>query len=182
MWLPFVMLSVVVSSLSITLESHVGVYITQLLQEFKIDPASSGFDVVIYPTLIGACKNYYFLPKVFILCPVDHFCLNIRCPEHGCALEAMQWTNITDKKSPRNPHLVYDLHGNYLLIQRFYLCCHGRHKYLSASPEITRELPRVFSQGCFPLKMCYKSACSKEFMDLVISEVIQGVNFLQISE
>ncbi|XP_031559544.1 uncharacterized protein LOC116295769 [Actinia tenebrosa] len=183
MWLLFTVLSILAtSSLSITLEAHIGAYIRELLQEFKNDPTSSRFDSVIHPKLLGKGKSDFFLPKVFIWSPMDHFKSTIRCPEHGSVLEAMQWTDITEKKSPRNPRLVYDLHGNYLLIQRFYKCRHGQHKYLSAAPEIMRELPGVISHGCFPIKMLYKAACSKELMDLVISEVVQGVNFLQISE
>jgi hypothetical protein len=120
--------------------------------------------------------------KNLYLVPITHYSLKLHCPEHNTVLEPALWTNLVETKSPRNPRLVYDLNGNILLVQRFYFCRYGKHRYLSSSPEILRIIPDLYSAECFPIKVLYRSAFSKQAVDYVTSQVSQGVNFLQISE
>lgn len=54
--------------------------------------------------------------------------------------------------------------------------------YLSASETILRSLPRVYSQNCFPIQMLYRTACTKELLDLVETQILQGVSFLKTCE
>ena len=88
------------------------------------------------------------------------------------------------KKSPRNPRLVYDLRGNLLLIQRMYTCHFkgSTHRYLSASEQILASIPRIHRQSFFPVVLLYRSACTKQLVDLVEMQILQGVSFLKISE
>lgn len=107
------------------------------------------------------------------------------CPEHGCALRAGSFTHEVEKKSPRKPRIAYDIRGNVLIIQRHYICCHKgmSHRYLSASSAIMPEsIPHLYSIGCFPLVMFHRSACTKELVDFLETELLQGVNFIKICE
>ena len=54
------------------------------------------------------------------------------------------------------------------------------HRYLSVSEMILRSLPLAYSQNCFPLLMLYRSACTKELVDILETQVLQGVSFLKI--
>ena len=76
--------------------------------------------------------------------------------------------------------MVFDLHENVLLLQRFYVCRRGvYHGYLSASAEVMRCLP---SPEWFQIRLHHLSGWTQELIDFVHSQVVQGVNFLQICE
>ena len=142
------------------LDPRVAKYVTLLVAEFMEKPTSTRFDHVVLPPRNGLTLADYLCPKVFIWCPVAHYNVEIKCPLHNCPLKPGMFTDEVQKKSPRNPRLVYDLRGNVILIQRMYLCQHkgASHRYLSASETILRTLPRVYSQNCFPIQMLYKNS------------------------
>ena len=166
------------------LDPRVAKYVTLLVAEFMEKPTSTRFDHVVLPPRNGLTLADYLCPKVFIWCPVAHYNVEIKCPLHNCPLKPGMFTDEVQKKSPRNPRLVYDLRGNVILIQRMYLCQHkgASHRYLSASETILRTLPRVYSQNCFPIQMLYRTACTKELIDLVETQILQGVSFLKTCE
>lgn len=163
-------------------DSTISKYVAELIKEFRENPTSSRFDSVIIPPRIGVNKQAFLLPKVFIWCPMSHFELEIVCPIHEIPLKAGFFTDELQKTSPRNPRLAYDLRGNILLIQRFYICKNGTtcHKFLSASMEVLKTIPKLYGLACFPIMMFHRSACTKQLVDFIETQVIQGVNFLQI--
>ena len=138
---------------------------------------------MICPPRRGEDPVNFFYPKIFIWCPIGHYGLKINCPLHGSPLTPGFFTDEVDKKSPRNPRLVYDLRGNLLLIQRMYTCHFkgSTHRYLSASEQILASIPRIHRQSFFPVVL-YRSACTKQLVDLVEMQILQGVSFLKISE
>lgn len=160
-------------------------YLSQLVKEFKENPVNPRFDRVILPPRVTRDKLENFMcPKVFIWCPVTHYGLDIKCPIHGCLLKPSFFTEQLSKVSARNPRLVYDLRGNVLLVQRMYVCNYSgtSHRYLSASETILQSIPRLYRDNCFPFVMFYKSACTKELLDLLETQILQGVSFLKVSE
>lgn len=171
-------------SFSITHNAHVDAYVKKLIAEFKTDPRSRGYDNVIIPPRFGDGVNDFLLPKVSIWCPMQHYGLDILCPLHNLPLSAGFFTDELQKKGPRNPRLVYDLRGNVLLIQRLYMCTHGgmKHKYFSASLSILDKIPKLYGIGCFPIVMFHKSSCTKQLVDFVETQILQGVNLYVICE
>ena len=170
------------ASHELTFDAAAGKYIQEILDEFLKKPTSSIFDNFINSKICGKEKAEFFLPKIFVWCPMTHYNLKILCPEHNIALEPGLLTDVVEKKSPRNPRLIYDLNGNILLVQRFYFCRYAKHRYLSSSSEILKSIPCLYSTECFPIKVLYRSAFSKQVIDYVTSQISQGVNFLQIGE
>ena len=172
------------SSDSIQLDPRVAKYVSQLVKAFRANPKGSHFDHVICPPRRGENLVDFFYPKIFILCPMDHYRLEINCPLHACPLRPGFFTDEVSKNSPRNPRLVYDLRGNLLLIQRMYTCHFkgSTHRYLSASEQILASIPQIYRQSCFPIVLLYRSACTKQLVDLVETQILQGVSFLKISE
>ena len=83
----------------------------------------------------------------------------------------------------RNPRLGYDLRGNILIIQRYYVCRQkgAAHRYLSASTAVLEGLPPLYA-NCFPLIMYRRTACTKELVDFVETQMIQEVSFFKICE
>lgn len=53
---------------------------------------------------------------------------------------------------------------------------------LSASETILRSLPGVYSQNCFPIKILFRTACTKELLDLVETQILQSVSYLKTCE
>ena len=168
----------------IQLDPRAAKFVKLLVAEFIEKPTSTRFDNVILPPRTGLKLVDYLCPKVFIWCPIAHYNLELKCPLHNCPLKPGMFTDEVQKKSPRNPRLVYDLRGNVILVQRMYLCQHKGtpHRYLSASETILRGLPRLYSQNCFPMQMLYRTACTKELVDLVETQILQGVSFLKTCE
>lgn len=168
---------------AITHNAKVDAYVKKLIKEFKTDPRSSRYDSFIISPRHGNEVQDFLLPKVFIWCPMQHYGLRILCPLHNSPLTAGFFTDELQKKGPRNPRLVYDLRGNVLLIQRLYICTHGeKHKYFSASLSILENIPKFYGFGCFPIVMFHKSSCTKQLVDFVKSQILQGVSFLAICE
>ena len=142
------------------------------------------FDNVISPSHLGDGYQDFLLPKVFIWCPMHHYGLDIPCPLHKLPLKAGFFTNELQRKGPGNLCLVYDLRGNVFLIQRLYICPQEemKHKYFSASVSIIENIPKLYGLCCFPLVMFHKSSCTKQLVDFVETQILQGVNFLAICE
>ena len=136
---------------------------------------------VIIPPRLGKKDHEFFLPTVFIWCPMQHFRLEIPCPIHHSPLTASFFTDELQKVSPRNPRLVYDLRGNILLVQRLYTCNQGQQarRYLSASMPVLKQIPKVYLMCCFPIVMFHRSACTNDLVDFVETEILQGVSFFK---
>ena len=99
-------------------------------------------------------------------------------------LSAGFFTDELQKKGPRNPCLEYDLRGNVLLIQRLYICTNEgmKHKHFSGSLSILENIPKLYGLGCFPIVMFHKSSCTKQLLDFVETQILQGINFLAMCE
>ena len=171
-------------SCSITHSAQVDPYVKKLIMEFKTDPQSRRYDNVISPSHFGDGYQDFLLPKVFIWCPMHHYGLDIPCPLHKLPLKAGFFTDELQRKGPGNLCLVYDLRGNVFLIQRLYICPQEgmKHKYFSASLSIIENIPKLFRLCCFLFVMFHKSSCTKQLVDFVETQILQGVNFLVICE
>ena len=171
-------------SCSITHSAQVDPYVKELIVEFKTDPQSRRYDNVISPSRFGDGYQDFLLPKVFIWCPMHHYGLDILCPLHKLPLKAGFFTDKLQRNGPRNARLVYDLRGNVLLILRLYICPQEgmKHKYFSASLSIIENIPKLYRLCCFPFVMFHKSSCTKQLVDFVETQILQGVNFLVICE
>lgn len=101
-----------------------------------------------------------------------------------------EWTDVLNgaRADPRNPRLVYALHGNLVLVQAFYECS-GRlpgheksgHRYLSASNEVLRLLPSSVA-NMLPVIMQQRCAFTIHLYDYIITGIYQGQNFMELSE
>lgn len=87
----------------------------RVLQEFETAPEDGRFD----RTIEIHYKDAKLFPKILIWCPIRHNGLTIKCPVHNCPLRVGKWTDVLygARADPRNPRLVYDLHGNLVLVQ-----------------------------------------------------------------
>ena len=99
---------------SIRLGNEEELLLRRVLQEFETAPEDGRFD----RTIEIQCKDAKLIPKILIWCPVRHNGLTINCPVHNCPLRVGKWTDVLygDRAGPRNPRLVYDLHGNLVLV------------------------------------------------------------------
>ena len=81
----------------------------QILQEFESNPEDGRYD----RTIETRHSDAQLIPKIFIWCPIRHYDLTINCPVHNCPLRVGRWTDVLQgiRTDPRNPRLVYDLHG-----------------------------------------------------------------------
>ena len=81
--------------------------------------------------------------------------------------------------------MVYNLSGNILLVQHYYQCTYQgfdrQCRYLSGSEVIMECLPKSIS-NLFRLKKYHKSCCTTDLVNLVETIVLEGNNFLKISE
>lgn len=155
----------------------------EIVQAFENSPTDSRYDHVIYVPISQA----HLVPKVFIWCPMKHFEIPLRCPVDNYPLKFKGFAKSlrTHKNKERSPRLVYDVGGNILLVQSYYVCaqedpekCHG---YLSASSEIMEKLPANVAQR-LPLFLHYKSGFSNEFLDFLLVSLSQGHTFQEITE
>ena len=92
-----------------------GNILKDLINEFDKDPTNERFDHVIQ-------KGLQVLPKVFVWCPLKHFQMVIYCPVHKIPLTFHSWNADLERRSFNEPRLVYDLHGNIILVQSLYRC------------------------------------------------------------
>ena len=156
----------------------------ELVEEFEASPTDGRFDhVICLPN-----SKAWLIPKVFIWCPIRHFKINVLCPIHKCPLRCGSWTTVLSKESNFNPRCIYDLGGNVLLVQVYYLCPKqltgtrsNGHRLLSASIDIVETLPASVSRA-FPFELHHRSGYSVELMDFVLIGVCQGQSFVEISE
>ena len=126
---------------------------------------------------------------MFIWCPLKHFQLVIHCPVHKSPLTFHSWNADLETRSFNEPRLVYDLHGNIILVQSMYRCpfnipeqqCRVGHTYRSASVEILESIPKIIEDR-FPFKLCYRTACSADLMDYLVVHIGRGQNFLELTE
>ena len=176
---------------SVVLDEAAERYIKKVIFMFEQDMSSDGFDHVIQPPVrecyeetprIG--QRHLFLPKLFIWAPAEHFKIQLWCPAHGASMTGKQWTDVVSKKSYLNPRMVYDLKGNIVLVQRYYICNYKgfdkQCRYLSGSEVIMECLPKSVS-SLFPIKKYHKSCCTIDLINLKETLVLEGCNFL-ISE
>ena len=79
--------------------------------------------------------------------------------------------------------MVHDLYGNIILVQKIYICFRGRlcHKLMRTTPDVWNSMPKV-KQEYFPLVLTERSGYTKIMYDLIETELLQGVNFMKISE
>lgn len=171
------------SSLSaVLLDKESEVYVQNIISEFEADQRNGRFDHIIEPPLRHAesnlAKRMFFLPRLFLWCPMTHHEVEIKCPIHHCTLELGHWSDILTRRSPRNPRLVFDTGENILLVQRFYQCRHN-HRYLSTHEDIMYCLPKT-RRCLMPVRIFYRSACTLRLIDFIFEWVGHGVNFLQI--
>ena len=122
----------------------------------------------------------------------SHHQSHVNCvsPVHNCPLRVGKWTDVLDgaRADPRNPRLVYDLHGNLVLVQVLYECSdrlpghkNNGHRYLSASNEVLRLLPYSVA-NMFPVIMQQRCAFTTRLYDYIITGIYQGQNFMDLSE
>ena len=109
----------------------------------------------------------------------------MECPLHKrVVLKPWQWAkDVCKRQKGKCARLVYDLHGNVVLVQRIYVCVRGRlcHKLMSATPDVMNTLPKVIEEY-FPSLLTEKSGYTKTLADYTKAQLLQGVNFLKISE
>ena len=81
--------------------------------------------------------------------------------------------------------MVYDLKGNMVLVQRYYICnCEGfdrQCRYQSGS-EVIMECLLKSIPSLFPIEKYHKSCCTIDLINLVETLVLECSNFLKISE
>ena len=79
--------------------------------------------------------------------------------------------------------LIFDLMGNVILVQRIYLCTNSRrgHRMRAATPDIHNSLPR-YVQEFFPTEIYQRCGITKTLIHFIDTEILEGVNFLKISE
>ena len=156
-----------------------------IINEFDKDPMNDRFDHVIQTGL----TKWNILPKVFVWCLLKHFRMDIYCPVHKTPLSFHSWCDELEKRNSNEPRLVYDLHGNIILVQSLYRCpfnipehqSQAGHIYRSASVEILGSIPEVMEKR-FPFKLYYRSACSQELLDYLVVHIGRGQNFLELTK
>lgn len=99
---------------AIVLDCDVEKYVNNILNEFDQE---CRFDNVIEPPVCPVERSHqssgqwrkmdFFMPRIYIWCPIAHFGSIFCCPEHAGILEIGEWTNVLSKRSYRNPQLVY---------------------------------------------------------------------------
>ena len=164
------------SGLGIWLSEEEQKLLDRLLVEYTSHADHYRYDSVINTGL----ENSRRLPKIFIWCPLQHSRVKVPCPVHSCQLTFDRWTSCVNGSNSYNPRLVYDLEGNVVLIQAWYVCRHGD-RFLSASKEIMDVLPGRI-KDCFPFRMSHRSACSNRLLDYLITSLTMGHSFLDITE
>lgn len=169
---------------AIVLDCDVEKYVNNILKEFDQDCRACRFDNVIEPPVCPVERSHqssgqwrkkdFYMPRIFIWCPIAHIGSIFRCPEHGGILEIGEWTNVLSKRSCyRNPRLVYAVGGNVILIQRVYVCRQGgiRHFYLSASKALMTSASKLLL-SIFPFKLYHRAACTKQLLEYTL-----GIDF-----
>ena len=171
----------------INLDEGIQSYVNSLVVEFEKSPKESRFVSVLAPPLCLTAmqKGEFLLPKVFMWSPCEQLELKVECPLHKrVMLKPWQWArDVCTKQKGKSARLVYDLYSNVVLVQRIYVCVRGRlcHKLMSATPDVMNSLPKVV-QEYFPFFLTEKSGYTKTLADYTEAQLLQGINFLKISE
>ena len=174
------------SGVKLNESGKVELYINKLISEFQGKPEDVKFCLVIHPPLpqIGSSKAEYFLPKVLLWSPQEHFGIILKCPVHSSPLHPVRWTKTVSGNMANNARLIYDLHGNIILVQRIYNCNNDgiAHQMRSTSFDVHNCLSRTI-QLFFPIQVFQRSACSKHLLQYIKTQILQGVKFfIKISE
>lgn len=165
----------------ITLGEEESKIIEEIVEEFKKSPTDSKYDHVIHLPISKA----HLIPKVFIWCPIMHYQIPLRCPVCNNALKVKGFAKAvhSTKSKDRAPRLIYDVGGNILLIQTYYICLNKdkHHTYVSATPEILDKLPRNTAKR-LPFILHYKSGFSNDLLDFLLVSVNMGHTFQEVTE
>lgn len=169
-------------------KENVESYIKDLTDKFEKDASDSLlFGIIETPAVsMTGRRQAFLLPKIFLWSPQEQYpavCM-LKCPMHkDVSLKPWKWTNCLGESNSRRPRLIHDLFGNVLLIQRIYLCSQNRktHKIYGSSPDLLKMLPESIRE-LFPIQLFQRSGCSKRLLLYTKNQIIQGVNFLKISE
>ena len=167
--------------------ANVECYLSKLIKEFEEKPRDFKFSSIIHPPLprdfSASSKADYFYPKVLIWSPQEHFGIEMKCPVHNKNLPPLKWTKTVSGNKDCDARLIYDLHGNIILVQRIYYCVRGRicHSLRSTSLDVLHCLPSSI-QVYFPIELFQRSGCTKNLLQYIETQILQGVNFLTISE
>ena len=161
-------------------------YIRDLIKRFEETPTDMMFSSVIHPPLIKdpSSKAAFFLPKVLLWSPQEHFVVPMKCPIHKKPLHPSMWTiNVSGRKDYSEARLIYDIQGNVILVQRIYRCTEGKygHKMRSTSLDVLCSLPSDIQAFC-PIALFQRSGCTKRLLQYIETQIFQGENFLKISE
>ena len=154
-------------------------YLKELTDRFyRNESHAQLFDNVIQPPLFSR-----FLPDIFLWSPVKQLNIQLLCPIHGIPLQESVWTTSSRKNSNQNPRLIYGLQRNILLIQQVYVCPSGKpHRYYSAS-QFVMQHPKVKNLTLrFPFKKYHRSMYTVDLIEYIITQIINGVNFLPATE
>ena len=186
----FILLTVDVCCFCYNLKNKENVesYIKDLTDKFEKDASDSLlFGIIKTPAVsMTGRRQAFLLPKIFLWSPQEQYpavCM-LKCPMHkDVSLKPWKWTNCLGESNSRRPRLIHDLFGNILLIQRIYLCSQNRktHKIYGSSPDLLKMLPESIRE-LFPIQLFQRSGCSKRLLLYIKNQIIQGVNFLKISE
>lgn len=155
--------------------------LTKIVEEFHLNPTQWIYNSPFNP-------GNGLMTKIFLWCPLQHYQIPLLCPSHKCPLVFHSWTTQLTRQSPRNPRLVYDLSGNIILVQSIYRCPYNLadqtstgHEFYSASTDILECIPQELNDK-FPVKIFYRTACSKDLLDYVVTHIGRGQNFLELAE
>ena len=161
-------------------------YIREIIKQFEEKPTDIKFSSIIHPPLIkdASTKAEFFMPKILLWSPQEHFSIPMKCPIHQKPLRPFVWTNsVSGKKDYNEARLVYDIQGNVILVQRIYRCAEGTygHKIRSTSLDVLTSLPSYIQAFC-PIELFQRSGCTKRLLQYIETQIFQGENFLKISE
>lgn len=153
----------------------------EIVDEFKKNPTDSKYDHVIYIPINKA----HLIPKVFIWCPLLHFKIPLRCPQcnHQLKVQSFAQSLHGAKGNERAPRMIYDVGGNILLVQTYYVCVSRdkHHAFMSGTTEILDKLPGNTAKK-LPMVLHYKSGFSNDLLDFLQISVNQGHTFQEIME
>lgn len=161
-------------------------YILEIIKQFEEKPTDIKFSSIIHPPLIrdASSKAAFFMPKILLWSPQEHFSISMKCPIHKKPLRPFVWTNsVSGKKDYNEARLIYDIQGNVILVQRIYRCAEGKygHKMRSTSLDVLNSLPSDIQAFC-PIELFQRSGCTKRLLQYIETQIFQGENFLKISE
>ena len=127
------------------------------------------------------------MSKTFLWCPLQYYQIELLCPSRKCPLVFHSWTTQLTHQSPRHPRLMYDLNGNIILFQSIYRCPYNLadhtssgHEFYSASTDILENVSQVLKDK-FPVKAFYRTECSKDLLDYVVTHIGREQNFLELA-